>query len=84
MESAAGGGVSDAAAVLPAPGDVFADGLSPGFTWLVSEVDDDTGLIGLNLRSPDGEVTGSFLRWPSNRWAALVAKQLLTPVGGEG
>jgi hypothetical protein len=69
-------------AVQPEVGQVWADGLSPGFTWRVVEID-ELDRVGIVLSNPDGEVTESFMQWPRDRWAALVAKQLLALVGGE-
>lgn len=60
----------------PEEGQVWADGLSPGFSWVVSSV--DGGRVGINLVNPDGDVTPSFMSWPVDRWSALVGKQLLT------
>lgn len=68
------------AARQPAVGQVWADGLSPGFSWRVVEID-ELDRVGIVLNNPDGEITSSYMQWPRDRWGALVAKQLLTLVG---
>lgn len=69
-----------AALVAPDVGQVWADGLNPGFTWRVVEVD-ELDRVGIVASNADGEPTESYMQWPRNRWGALVGKQLLTLVG---
>lgn len=64
-----------AAAIAPAAGQEWADGLNPGCTWKLRKITDD-GVAHLRMFR-DGEKTRSQLRWPVNRWQALVGKQLL-------
>jgi hypothetical protein len=73
--------VSDQATVsAPEVGQVWADGLTPGFTWRVVEID-ELDRVGIVASNADGEPTESYMQWPRNRWQALVEKQLLTLVG---
>jgi hypothetical protein len=70
--------VERAAEAGPTVGEEFADGINPpGFSWRVEDLTGD-GCVVLRMFR-DGEATESVLRWPLNRWAALVEKQQLRP-----
>lgn len=64
------------AVLQPEPGQVWADGLNPGCSWTVVEID-ELQRVGL-VMSRGEEVTSSYMQWPLNRWQALVEKQLLS------
>lgn len=71
-----------AAAAVPEPveGQLYADRINPGYSWVVSRVDD--GFVWLNMLDPDGEVTEAYLQWARNRWATLVERNGLELVDG--
>jgi hypothetical protein len=60
------------AVVEPVEGQLYSDAINPGFSWVVSGVDDE--FVWLNMLDRAGAVTESYLQWARNRWATLVER----------
>lgn len=58
--------------LVPVEGQLFRDGINPGYGWVVSRVDDE--FVWLNMIDPRGEVTTSYLQWARNRWPVLAER----------
>lgn len=60
--------------VQPQHSQEWLDGHSPGYSWLVGDI--EHGVVTLLLLH-DGEATEGVIQWPVNRWPALIDKQAL-------
>jgi hypothetical protein len=65
--------------IAPEIGQVWDAGWSPDMEWQITDIDDSGVVWCIGLRN--GEPTTSYLRWPKDRWRALVEKENLTLVG---